>query len=242
MRSSRTSIAPASCCWRADRTATRARDTLAPVNELSIAPQRGEPLAAWFSAESRSSGVTEQRFECASHGDRVTGLWWRPESGIPPRCVLAVHDLSASKQADAIVAAARMWAGAGYATAAIDLPLHGERHNAKLSPRAVAAAASSASPDRGLWRGLLSQAVRDLARTLDALATRGPLPPVACVGFGDAAAVARAYARLDPRIRLAAGIGAIRVSGLEEGGPATKPLLWLARPDDLHAAWRDDRA
>lgn len=197
------------------------------MEELSIAPRPGEPLAAWFAAPQPEGGLRSQRFECASHGDLVSGVCWWP-AGSARGLSLALHELGRDKADPELTAAAAVWGAAGIATAAIDLPLHGERRNAKLSGRAVAARAAS-HPDHALWRGLVVQAVRDLARALDALALRGVLPPVACVAFGDAAPIAAAFATLDPRVREVAAIGAPRA--LPTAG--VKPLAWLARPDDL---------
>jgi len=200
---------------------------------LSIEAQTGEPLAAWFSSERK--GAREQRFECASFGDRVSGRCWWPERAAAG-LVLAVHALGRDKNDAALANAAASWSFAGFATAAIDLPLHGERHNAKLSQRAVAASAPGAQADLALWQGLLAQAVRDLARALDALATRGPLPPVACVAFGDSAGIALAFASLDARVARAAAIGSPRAFPLDLGAIPAKTLAWMERPGDLVSA------
>ncbi len=202
------------------------------MNALSIAAPPGEPLAPWFSAEARGAQGVEQRFECTSCGDRVSGRSWRPDSAARA-LVLAVHALASHKQDPAVSAAARRWSNAGWATAAIDLPLHGERHNAKLSRRAIAASTPGAESDRALWQGLVAQAVRDLARALDALATREPLPLVACVGFGDAAPIALAFASLDARVGRVAAIGTPREIAVELGAHPRKTLAWIAQPDDL---------
>ena len=211
------------------------------MDALSIAAQPGEPLAAWFSplrggaALRGSAGVREQRFECASRGDLVSGrCWWPAETA--GALVIAVHDLARAKDDPALAAAAAAWAAARAATAAIDLPLHGERHNAKLTPRAIAGARSGREADFALWRALLEQAVRDLARALDALATRGALPPVACVAFGDSAPIAQAFASLDSRVTHAAAIGDARPSAPDLRSATAKPLVWLARPGDLTLA------
>ncbi|HEY8120905.1 MAG TPA: hypothetical protein VII78_06260 [Myxococcota bacterium] len=202
---------------------------------LSIAPQPGEPLAAWFSPERRLPFGREQRFECASFGDRVSGHHWLPERP-PAGLVLAVHDLERSARDAALLEAARVWLRAGWACAAIDLPLHGERYNAKLSRRAVAAAASDRSADRALWDGLLAQALRDLARALDALASQRELPPVVGVAFGGAAPIALAHASLDPRVRRVSALGAPRPIPQELAALAAKPLAWISRADDLSLA------
>jgi len=202
------------------------------VHALSIAAQPGEPLAAWFSPVRRDGSARQQRFECASFGDRVSGRCWWPEREAR-LLVLAVHELARDKDDAALATAAASWAGADFGTAAIDLPLHGERHNAKLSRRAVAASAPGAQADLALWQGLLGQAVRDLARALDALETRGPLPPVACIAFGGSATIALAFASLDARVARAAAIGSPRTLALDLGAQPAKALAWLARPGDL---------
>jgi alpha-beta hydrolase superfamily lysophospholipase len=203
---------------------------------LSIDARAGEPLAAWFSAERRSAGVREQRFECASGGDLVTGRYWLPDAAASA-LVIALHALGRDKHDPAVAGAAAEWASAGFATAAIDLPLHGERHNAKLSLRAIEAGKRDGDDaDRALWDGLVAQAVRDLARALDALATRGALPQIVCVAFGDSAAIALGFASLDARVTQAAAIGAPRALALDLGAREARPLAWLARPADLALA------
>lgn len=201
----------------------------------SIAPRPGEPLAAWFSPERREGSAFAARFECASFGDRVSGRVWRPEA-TATGLVVAVHDLGRDARDPDLAAAACAWALRGAATIAIDLPLHGERHNAKLSARALAARADASSRDRALWLGLVAQAVRDLARALDALATRGPLPPATCVAVGEALPIALAYAGLDARIGAVAALGARAVRDLDRSALGAKPLAWLERPDDLSLA------
>ena len=206
------------------------------MSDLSIAATPGEPLSAWFSAERKIAGVREQRFECTSHGDRVSGKLWRPEARAEHPLVLAVHELARSASDPSIEAAARCWAASGWATAAVDLPLHGERHNAKLSRRAISTAgdAGASATDRELWRGLVAQSVRDLARALDALLAAGGFDAagIASVAFGSSAPIARAHANLDARIRSVAAIGTEPTSEAESRAHA-KALSWLARPDDL---------
>ena len=207
--------------------------------DRSIAAPSAEPLSAWFSPVQTRAGVREQRFECASRGDRVSGRTWRPAASSALPLVLAVHDLARDKDDPSLEAAARDWASAGWATAAIDLPLHGERHNAKLSRRAISAATAT-SPDRQLWNGLVAQAVHDLARALDALLANGDIDSarIAGVAFGDAAPIAHALASFDLRVRAVAAIGAERafehaVPAEPQNGAPPKTLSWIPRPDDL---------
>lgn len=166
----------------------------------------------------------------------MSGLLWRPAADANQPLVLAVHELARAASDPSIESAARIWAKAGWATAAIDLPLHGERHNAKLSRRAVSAASASNanSADRELWRGLLAQGVHDLARALDAVLTHGGFDAtrIASVAFGSSAPIALAHARLDARVRSLTAIGAAHAAAAESAAPA-KALSWIARPDDL---------
>jgi alpha-beta hydrolase superfamily lysophospholipase len=201
--------------------------------ELTLAPTPAEPLAPWFSPERRGDVLTEQRFELNSAGDLVSGRCWRPDRAAS-ELVLAIHELGRGKDDAAIAEAAAAWGTRGAMTAAIDLPLHGERVNAKLLPRAITAAAgATGDADAALWRSLLAQALRDLARTLDALATREPLPAVSCVAFGGGSApIALAFASLDPRVARVAAVGPARSIALDLGARGAKALAWLARPDD----------
>jgi hypothetical protein len=208
------------------------------VQPLSIAKPPGEPLAPWFAAPQHGDGVSLQRFECTSRGDRLAGRIWSPSSGPsrePP--VLALHELGRDARDALLDAAARGWARAGLTTVAIDLPLHGERRNAKLSARAIAGSAGGA--DAALWHSLLAQAVCDLARALDALAERGgaPIARAASAAFGASATIALAHAQLDARIECVAAIGSPAPVAPSSPAPSgTKAIHSLARPDDL-VAW-----
>jgi hypothetical protein len=197
------------------------------VRELSIAAA-SEPLSTWLGPARTSGGALARRFELTSRGDRVGGWLWRPVKA-PAFWLAAAHDLGASAGDPALATAALALAQAGLGVAAIDLPLHGERGNAKLSRRAIAAG-SGATPeasdaDRALWLALAQQAASDLARTLEALAEAEPRAlPVASLGIGRGAGVAALHAALDARVRAAVSVGA------RESGPAeTRAEAWLAR-------------
>ncbi|HEU4427189.1 MAG TPA: hypothetical protein VFT98_00410 [Myxococcota bacterium] len=204
---------------------------------LSIAKPPGESLAPWFSVPAAADGVSLQRFECTSRGDRLAGRIWSPVDA-PPRAplVLAIHELAGEAGDPALDAAARGWARAALTTVAIDLPLHGERHNAKLSRRAIAGAAGG--PDAPLWQALLAQAVCDLARALDAVAERAsePVAGATSVAFGASAAIALAHAQLDARIARVGAIGPASPQRALLAQEAAKPIHSLQRPDDL-IAW-----
>jgi len=207
------------------------------VQPVSIAKPPGEPLAPWFSAPDTADGVALQRFECTSRGDRLAGRIWAPVDA-PQRAplLLALHDLGRDARDPPLADAARGWAHAALTTVAIDLPLHGERHNAKLSRRALAGAAGG--PDAALWSTLLAQAVCDLARALDALAERAsePVAGVVSVAFGASAPIALAHAQLDARIARVAVVGPAPPQREPPAAPAAKPIHSVERPDDL-VAW-----
>jgi dienelactone hydrolase len=147
-----------------------------------------------------------ERFEVASRGDLVPARLWRGAAAVGRRpLVLIVPPLGAGKDAGEVEALARAIAGEGWAAAAIDLPLQGERASAKLSARLAACAARppGAGADRLLWEEFLRQAVHDLAATLAALARRGARADagLACVAFAPATAAAEAWAACEPRVR-----------------------------------------
>jgi dienelactone hydrolase len=147
-----------------------------------------------------------ERFEVASRGDLVPGRLWRGAAAVGPRpLVLIVPPLGAGKDAGEVEALARAIAGEGWAAAAIDLPLQGERASAKLSARLAACAARppGAGADRLLWEEFLRQTAHDLRATLAALARRAALADalVACVAFAPATEAAETFAAREPRVR-----------------------------------------
>lgn len=220
--------------------------------ELSIAAPADEPLAPWLSPARSAAGVGTRSFELSSRGDRVCGRLWLPDAAASRApWWLAVHDLGRRASDPELEQTARDFARAGRALAAIDLPLHGERANAKLSRRAIAAASSgeAATPsERTLWLDLARQAVLDLARTIDALLAEEPAldrSRIASLGFGLASGIALSHAALDTRVRAAVIVGAREV-GLPELRPercaarfSPRPLLRVsAAPGEEHAALR----
>jgi dienelactone hydrolase len=95
----------------------------------------------------------------------------------------------------------------GAAVAAVDLPLHGARGDAKLAgPLGRALEGESSAVPAALVEEFARQAVVDLERALDALV---PLPEidaerVGFVGFGLGARLGAAFSSLDPRVRVVA--------------------------------------
>ena len=153
-----------------------------------------------------ASPLRGQRFEVASRGDFVPARWWRSAVASGPcALVLIVPALGAGKDASEVEALAHAIASEGWAAAAIDLPLQGERASAKLSARLAACAARPPADgaERLLWDEFLRQTALDLGATLDALGRRQPLDAerVACVAYAPAEA-AEAWAAREPRVRI----------------------------------------
>ena len=147
-----------------------------------------------------------ERFELVSRGDHVPGrVWWK--GGAQPRAIVwIVPALGSGKDAREVDALARALVAEGFAAAAIDLPLQGERASAKLSARLAASAGADprGDSDRVIWEGFLTQAALDLAAAHRALGRSRALDPeaLACVAFASGAAAAAAWAATEPAVRV----------------------------------------
>ena len=153
-----------------------------------------------------ASPLRSERFEVASRGDLVPGRWWRSAAVSGPcALVLIVPTLGAGKDAGEVEALAQAIATEGWAAAAIDLPLQGERSSAKLSARLAACAPQppAEGAERLLWDEFLRQTALDLGATLDALGRRQPLDDrarrVRRIRTGGGG---RGLGRAEPRVRL----------------------------------------
>jgi dienelactone hydrolase len=148
----------------------------------------------------------DERFEVVSRGDPVPGRLWLGEGPAPRPLVLLVPALGAHKDSSDVRALSRALAADGWAAAAIDLPLQGERASPKLSARLAACAAAERrrDGDRLLWDEFVRQAARDLSAVRRNLALRAGIrgEAVACVAHASAAAPARAWAAQDPSVTL----------------------------------------
>ena len=82
---------------------------------------------SWNEKNQSLDGMTEQGFQLEVNNQNVPGLYWKPENGDSKYLVLLGHGGSASKTADYIVNMARLLAGRGISSMAIDGPGHGER-------------------------------------------------------------------------------------------------------------------
>ena len=125
-------------------------------------------------------GVRERRFDVEHEDGVVPGLLWSPPEAAGPRpLVLIGHGASGSKQEDYVVALGRRLARHhGYAAAAIDGPVHGDRRPERNRP-------GSPFLDFGQrWANddtLTDAVVSDWRATLDALQSQ---PDIADAGVG----------------------------------------------------------
>ena len=218
--------------------------------EAISGPDLGEPLALWVRevAAPSTPGVRSLRFEYSSRGDRVPGILLLPaERRGPLPLVLLQHGAGGSKESDYLDAARLPWVRGGAAVASIDLPLHGERANAKLGALLLGSIAARSAGERdgagGLLRDFVRQALCDLGRALDALETRPEIDAdrIAYAGFSLGAIVGALYCPTDARPRAAALALAGGSLGAGELDPVRHIGRFAGRPLLLVNATRDER-
>jgi len=83
----------------------------------------------WIGEPVVSRGVSERRFDVTVDGTAVPGILWTPENAEGPRALVLIgHGGSQHKRAPNVLALARrLVRHLGYAAAAIDGPMHGDR-------------------------------------------------------------------------------------------------------------------
>jgi dienelactone hydrolase len=211
-------------------------------------PDPDEPLAPFersLDASESPQGVRETRFEYTSRGDRVPGRLLLPASPDGRRpLVLVGHGAGGSKDADYMDATCLPWARRGVAVAAIDLPLHGGRRNAKLGERVVALIRSgrAATPlEAELWIDFVRQGVIDLRRCLDALEDHAELDlqRVGYAAFSLGAILGTPFCAEEARVRVATlalgggGFGPVAVDPLAHAPRITpRPVLFVGASRD----------
>lgn len=151
--------------------------------------------------------IEPERFEVISRGDIVPGLLWRGANASAPALVLIAPPLGGGKDAGEVAALARACAAEGWCAAAIDLPLQGERANAKWSAR-LAPDPPLGEAERLLREELVRQAALDLAAARAALAARTGAERAACVVCAPSASAVEALASGAPLPFVAAEAGA----------------------------------
>ncbi|MBA2684709.1 MAG: alpha/beta hydrolase [Gemmatimonadaceae bacterium] len=131
-----------------------------------------------FSSEHSEGGVTERLFETTVAGEVVPAVVWSPGGATSPRPLLLLgHGGSQHKGAGRLAGLAKRLArDCGFAVAAIDAPLHGDRATPEESARFFAsmreqlqrAGGMTGEPVRTTLR-YAAQASREWSATLDAL-------------------------------------------------------------------------
>jgi dienelactone hydrolase len=194
----------------------------------------GEPLSLWqrpVPTPAAAAGLRVQEFEYSSRGARVPGRLLLPAEGNGPfPLVILQHGARGSKEAPYMLPAGAPWARAGAAVASIDLPLHGERRNAKMTGLLLAALGLEGTPTpagRTIFDEFVRQAVIDLRRLVD---VAGGLPQVDAknvvfAGLSLGSIVGATYVAHDPRPRAAA----LALGGGGFGGPSSDPARYVHR-------------
>lgn len=178
-------------------------------------PHPEAPAQTRLRSESRGgawAGLNAQRFEVVSRGDFVPGILYLPDPPQQPPVplLLLLHGISQGMDSESLECAAP-WVKQGLAVATLDLPLHGERSNPKLSERLVAgirqlSSANELDPEtRLLVEEFARQSTSDLIRSLDALCALPEIDGsrIGFMGFGLGGAVGSYLLAHDPRPRAA---------------------------------------
>jgi len=199
-----------------------------------IEARSSEPLGLWqrpVETPPEATGLRLHAFEYSSRGARVPGrLLLPPEGDGPFPLVILQHGARGSKEAPYILPVAAPWARAGAAVACIDLPLHGERRNAKLTGLLLGALGLEGRPTpagRIILDEFVRQAVFDLHRLVD-VAARLPgvdAERVVYAGLSLGSIVGATYVAHDPRPRAAA----LALGGGGFGGPDADPARHVHR-------------
>jgi len=160
-----------------------------------------------------AAGVRQRRFDVRHEGRVIPGQLWTPEGATGPRpLVLVGHGAGASKTGPYVVALGRRFVRHhGFAAAAIDGPVHGDRRNDGGGSEISFLEFGQA------WQNqprLLDEAVSDWTCTLDALEElpdvgRGP---VGYWGVSMGTILGLPFVAAEPRV-IAAVLGLMGISG-----------------------------
>jgi dienelactone hydrolase len=152
----------------------------------------------WTTTDHDADGLLERDFAVpASSGGTVAGVYRRPPGSEPHRLVLLGHGGTTDKRADYIVEVARLLAGRGIASMAIDGPGHGER---------AAFAFTGATDEFGrAWEagGGTAGVVADWRTALDFVESERGARPTGWWGLSMGTMMGLPVAASDERIRLA---------------------------------------
>ena len=215
-------------------------------------PDSSEPMGILISERpcpESFDGALCHRFELTSRGDRVSGRLLTPDAGGGAHPLILLQPGAGRHKESPELDLAAPWVGAGCAVASIDLPLHGERANAKFSERLLhtlgdlwrAPDTEIGSRDRALLLEFARQGVYDLSRTLDALVSLPAIDSsrIGYVGFGVGATLGVPFCGVDPRPRAIAIAGAGGGAGPPEIDPCAMIATIAPRPLLLVEAERE---
>ncbi len=171
----------------------------------------------------------------------MPGRLWSPQEGEDPfPLVLLSHGAGGAKDAPNMDAAAGLWAMRGLAVASIDLPLHGERAEAKLSQLLLAELSAGDGP-LGLAAEFVRQTLSDLSRALQAVAELPEIDAdrIGYAGFSLDSIVGAPFCSGAPLVRAAAlviGGAGPEIQDLGAAGPiaafSPRPLLLVNARND----------
>ena len=191
---------------------------------------------AWQGEERLDGGVRERAFSLEHGGERLPGVAWLPEPPVRPGLVLFGHGYTVDKRSHFLVPwARRLAAEHGLASAAIDMPCHGERRTAPdRSSEQVAA------DYLGYWREnggeLIAAELRATAAALRDTGEVGP-GPVGYWGLSLGTQYGTAYLASDPGVR-AAVLGLYGLVGPRVAGWAAQlrcPVFFVRQQaDEIH--------
>jgi dienelactone hydrolase len=190
----------------------------------------GEPIVG--------RGVVERRFDVAVNDQTVPGILWTPEDAHAPRpLVLLGHGGSQHKRAPNILALARrIVRHLGFAAAAIDGPMHGDRieggHDQTLEDMSRRLAERTPEEARAIFRG----AREEWKASLDALQTVDGVGegPVGYWGLSMGTVIGLPFVASEPRIDCAVlGLMGVAADARAESAKSIHiPVLFLVQWDD----------
>ncbi len=191
---------------------------------------------SWLGEGVTTKGVTERRFDVERGSRMIPGLLWTPETEPAKALVLLGHGGGGDKRQGYILAfARRLVRHHGFAAAAIDGPVHGDR-------RDPAAGEITADEFLNAWREdptITDEMVADWRRVLDVLQEPAVLgtTPVGWWGISMGTILGLPVVAAEPRISVAvlglAGIvGPTKQRLAADAASLRIPVLFLAQWDD----------
>jgi dienelactone hydrolase len=201
----------------------------------------------WVGEPVVSKGVVERRFDVPRNARVVPGILWTPEGATGDRpLVLIGHGGSGHKRFNYVLALGRRLVRAhGFAAAAIDGPVHGDRRSVPTTD----GVAIMQEFDQ-VWRGdptMTDEIVADWRATLDELQTVDGVGagPVGWWGISMGTILGLPVVAAEPRIQVAV-LGLMGLVGptkerlAKDAASLTQPVLFLVQWDD--ELFRRDKA